>query len=103
MVIENKTFHRISSAALLLVSVVMGAKMTSSLDGLNDVQNEALGLWMMIIIAATVLPTISSALSHMIKYKRYGWLCSILFLNIFAFYAYGYWIQSMDEGATNPN
>jgi energy-coupling factor transporter transmembrane protein EcfT len=102
MVIENKTFHRISTAALLLVFAFVIAMITSSQDGLTDRQYEALSLWVMIMIAATVLPTVSSALSHMIKHKRYGWLWSILILNIFAFYAYGFWVQSTDEGIPDP-
>ena len=102
MVIENRTFHRISTAALLLVFAFVIAMTTSSLGRLNDMQQEALRLWVMIMIAGTVLPTISSALSHMIKHKRYGWLWSILILNIFAFYAYGFWVQSTDKGIPDP-
>ncbi len=43
-------------------------------------------------IALFLLPIVVSSVIHMFRYRRIGWLLSLLVFSVFAMYAYGFWL-----------
>jgi len=54
-------------------------------------------------IALFLPPIVVSSVIHMFKNRRTGWLLSILIFNVFAMYAYGFWITSARDKMTEKN
>ena len=48
-------------------------------------------------IALLLPPIVVSSIIHIFKNRRTGWLLSILLFNVFAMYAYGFWVTSANR------
>ena len=93
--IESRAFVK-TSAIVVPVCIVAFFVLDSFLarGHVSFTQANNLNGLLFVPIALFLPPIFVSSLIHMFKNRRTRWLLSILFFNVFAMYAYGFWLTS---------
>lgn len=96
--IESRVFVK-SSAIAVPVCIIAFFVLDSfvSRGQISFAQANYLNVLLFFCVALFLPPIMASSVTHMFKNGRTGWLLSILVFNVFAMYAYGFWITSAKQ------